>query len=249
MVKFIGAHLLEIILCLTIIILLFAWSLTWYQKLIFMTNYKRMVNNNKRLETERLKYRLQPHALNNTIAHIKAMANKMSGSIDALSEVLEYIIYEGEDSWVDINDELEFVRSFVRLNNLFMPFDDSIQVFENINITGDTKLPVKIPHLVTSYFIENAIKHGDKTSPEFLKIYIAYKDDCFELQVQNKHKEKIKKNNTSGGLGLKNMKRRLEILMPDKFEIRQSCDEKEYQSKLILNLKNEEIESGHLRGQ
>jgi LytS/YehU family sensor histidine kinase len=92
-----------------------------------------------------------------------------------------------------------------------------------------------IPHLITAYFIENAFKHGDTASKDFLIINVELNDCHFRLEVINKI---IPSSGTSGrkGIGLSNMRKRLEYLSSDRFFVTFGQHENEYKSELIINL-------------
>jgi LytS/YehU family sensor histidine kinase len=88
--------------------------------------------------------------------------------------------------------------------------------------------------LITAYFIENAFKHGDIHHPEFLRISLKLTDNTFQMTVVNKVLVKAKE--SKGGLGLDNMKKRLELLLTGKYEIHTEYTEQEYKSTLTIKL-------------
>jgi LytS/YehU family sensor histidine kinase len=191
--------------------------------------------SNLSLETNQLKFQLQPHTLNNILSNLRVFSSKLNRGMESLSETLEYIFYKNDDTLVSIEDEIGFVKSYLELNDLFLHEIDAIQLFEDkVDSKSEFYSKVCIPHLISAYFIENAFKHGDTKHPEFLKINIELQENVFTLNVINKIK---KKNiNTKSGIGLKNMQRRLNILMEGKYEVKNSCNEEEYYSTLILKL-------------
>ncbi len=174
--------------------------------------------DNALLEAEQLKFQLQPHTLNNILANLKSIANKLNKGMGSLSETLHYILYKGQTHLVSIEDELNFIKKYLALNDLFISEIDTIK-FDDSHIDSNAKHYTSpcVPHLVTAYFIENAFKHGDVNHPEFLKIEVKLSDTTFEMNVVNRIRKK--ENETKGGLGLTNMKKRLDLLLSDKYKV------------------------------
>ncbi len=68
----------------------------------------KLIADNAFLEAEHLKFQLQPHTLNNILAHLKLTANKLNKGLASLSETLEYILYKGNNHMVSVDEELTF---------------------------------------------------------------------------------------------------------------------------------------------
>lgn len=190
---------------------------------------------NALLETEHLKFQLQPHTLNNILANLKTIATKLSRGMDALSSTLEYILYKGRTHLVSVEDELEFIETYLRLNDLFLAEVDAIVVDTTTVDRGSAHFKKAcIPHLISAYFIENAFKHGDKDHPEFLRIRVKLDHKLFQLHVTNRILEKPSER--LGGLGLSNMQKRLELLMLGRYTINTSSTANEYHAILTIQL-------------
>jgi LytS/YehU family sensor histidine kinase len=194
----------------------------------------KLIADNALLLNEHLKFQLQPHTLNNILANLKVFSNKLNKGLDSLSETLVYILYRGKNNLVSVQDELNFIKKYLELNDLFTNEIDSIS-FDITKVIPTSKYFYTgcIPHLITAYFLENAFKHGDVNHPEFLRIELTLNDKQFTMKVVNK----IKKKSTTGvgGIGLKNMKERLDLLLPGKYEISNSSNEQEYQTNLLIS--------------
>ena len=184
------------------------------------------------LQSEHLKFQLQPHTLNNILYRLKILAGKLHQGMDSLSEILDYIIYQGKDNFVNVEEEVDFIKKYIVLGDQFISGIEAIS-FDSRQILPTSKYYYAkcIPHLITAYFIENAFKHGDTNHPDFLKITAALDDNKFELRVVNKYKPKTR---ATEGIGLKNMKERLNTLMPGKYELMTECTGDEYISYLKL---------------
>ena len=190
---------------------------------------------NASLEAEQLKFQLQPHTLNNILANLKVLAKKLNKGMESLSKILEYIIYKGDKNLVSVEDEIEFIRKYLALNEQFTDEIDSMKLDKTqVNKTVLHYSNPSIPHLISTYFIENAFKHGDMTQPDFLMIQVSLTENVFALEVRNRIKNKSSEPNK--GIGLQNMHKRMNLLFPGKYEIKQSCNEKHYVSELIIQL-------------
>ena len=193
---------------------------------------------NRKLESDTLKFQLQPHTLNNILASLRSLSFNLNRGIEALSETLEYILYSGENQLVTIQEEIGFIKKYLDLNYIFLAGFDSIKIDTSRVDEGCAHYKERcIPHLVTAYFLENAFKHGDTKHAEFLRINIILLPTYFELRVVNR----IKVGNPIkvGGIGLSNMKKRLELLLQDEFEITNSKSDYEYHTSLKIKLLHE----------
>jgi len=197
----------------------------------------RLISDNSKLKADQLKFQLQPHTINNILANLKAIANKLNRGMDLFSNVLEYILYKGNAHFVSIEEELSFMKNYLILNDTFISEIDAIKVFDNdVNKKSKYYSTNCIPHLITAYLIENAFKHGDINHPEFLKIYLMLNENSFQIVVTNKIKS-IRYSGNSG-LGLENMNKRLELLMNGKYEIESSSNDEEYIATLKIRFYN-----------
>lgn len=195
-----------------------------------------LLAQNAILEAEQLKFQLQPHTLNNILANLKAVASKLHRGMDALSETLEYIIYKGKGHLVTVEDELVFIQRYLILNELFLTHMDSIKLDDTrVNANSEFYRKPCLPHLVTGYLLENAFKHGDTRDPNFLSISVCLSDRVFELQVSNKVRSGH--SNRNGGIGLQNMRKRLDLLASGNYELNHQQTDSEFISTLTVKLK------------
>jgi len=188
------------------------------------------------LEAEQLKFQLQPHTLNNILANLKAVAGKLHRGMDALSETLEYIIYMGKGHLVTVEDELVFIKRYLILNALFVTHMDSIKLDDSlVNANSGFYRKPCLPHLVTGYLLENAFKHGDTRDPNFMTISVTLTDKLFALRVTNKVRPG--RMDKKGGVGLVNMRKRLDLLTSGNYDLQHQQTDSEYISILTVKLK------------
>jgi len=196
----------------------------------------KLVADNALFEINQLKFQLQPHALLGLLGNIKRISNKLNRGLDSLTETLEYILYKGNNNHlVSIKDEIKFIEDYLDLNELFISQIDSVKKdFEKVNQESNFYSSPCIPHLITAYFIENAFKHGDKNHKDFLRVTVKLIDNVFELKIENQINAKIEVK--KGGLGLKNMNKRLELLLKGKYTLDSYVMDQRYYSNLKIQL-------------
>lgn len=186
------------------------------------------------LETEHLKFQLQPHTLGNVVTTINSIAKNLSRGTESLAETLNYILYKGNTHLVSVEEEIDFIRKYIQLNQLLYSDIISARIEDSqVNKMSKYFLTPCIPHLISAYLVENAYKHGDKSHPDFLKIILKLTEYSFEMTVVNRISRNSSENK-NGGLGLKNMEKRLELLLNGKYEVTRNRNEHEYRSTLNI---------------
>ncbi|MFD0795183.1 sensor histidine kinase [Mucilaginibacter litoreus] len=191
---------------------------------------------NQRLSAELsfLKSQINPHFLFNSLNSIYSLAYQKSDTtpeaILKLSEIMRYMLYECNDNKVDLSKEIQYLQNYIDLQKIRF----GNKAFIDFEITGEVTNQQIAPLLLVS-FIENAFKHGvanDPQSPIILKINTI--DGRFYFFTQNK-KHTLNRD-TAGGIGLPNVRRRLDLLYPDKYklEIRDEVDTYTCQLSLVL---------------
>lgn len=179
-------------------------------------------------ELKFLKSQIHPHFLFNTLNNLYALTLKKSDKapemVIQLSNLLEYTLYSGKESEVGLNEELKQIRGYIDLEKL--RFGDRLNITTEIdgNVDG-----LNIAPLLLLPFVENSFKHGASTdlrSP-FIDIKVNVKDNLLNFSISNSRGTEVQKNESyKEGIGLKNVKRRLELLYPRKhtLEITQNND-------------------------
>ncbi len=135
---------------------------------------RQLTSKNISLEANRLKFILQPHTLNNILAQLKVFSNKLNRGMDFLSDNLEYIFYKGENHFVSLGDEIDFIKNYLSLNELFIRGINAVAIDDSRVDKNSNYYNIEcFPHLITAYFLENAFKHGDTNHSDFLKVYLS----------------------------------------------------------------------------
>jgi len=189
-----------------------------------------------KLKQENLRFQLSPHSFKNALGSIKYFTHMADKSIDYLSDVLDYMLYETNVELVSIEQELTFLRDYVELNKLRINNVNAIRINKNIEYNNSLAFKQILPPLITVGFVENAFKHGDLEHDNALLINFDLIGNELNYQVQNKFKRQGAKS-IYGGIGQKNLKERLDILFPNCYILDFKIDNDYYISTLKLILK------------
>lgn len=185
-----------------------------------------------------LKSQVHPHFIFNTLNNIYSYAvqnnSKTADLIHKLSSFLSYNLYESRSASIPLAKELEYVSSYIELEKIRYGdrLDVSINVFnsiKNFNISPLLLLPL----------IENCFKHGLKSTLEkcWIRIDISTQNDWLIIKIENSvGGDQIHSESAKNGIGLENVKRRLEIIYPDKHEFKLTNQETSFFC--ILKIKN-----------
>jgi two-component system LytT family sensor kinase len=189
------------------------------------------------LESSFLKSQVNPHFLFNTLNNIYALSLKKSEQtkviIERLESLLYYMLYECKADLVPLENEFTFTDSYIALEKLRHK-EDQISVTVQINGEIENK---KIAPLLLINFLENAFKHGTKTS--WINLEIDVKEETVHFKLQNSKPFNMVGQAISeykGGIGLKNVKRRLEILYPLRHELNINNLKDRFEVDLFINL-------------
>lgn len=187
------------------------------------------------LETELnfLKSQIQPHFFFNTLNNLYSLTLKKSdqapGIVLKLSELMSYMLYESNTPKVSLSKEIIYLQSYLDLEQL--RFGQRLAV--SFNVKGETD-EQRIPPMILILFLENSFKHGVKNNLNKIKIEITLTVDQGMLFFQVKNP--VPENNipsANTGIGLKNVKRRLELLYGPHYTLDISEQDKQY----IVSLK------------
>ncbi len=173
---------------------------------------KALENANLNAEVNFLKSQINPHFLFNTLNSIYSQAHSRSDntefSILKLSELLRYVLYDSGDNKVDLSKDIQYINNYIDLQRLRL----SQKIRINYSVTGHMQDKHIAPLLLIT-FIENAFKHGISYSlASCIDISIVIFEKTLTLAVVNPVLETD--SFEPGGLGLKNVRRRLELLYP-----------------------------------
>lgn len=181
-----------------------------------------------------LRSQINPHFLFNSLNNIYSLAYQKSdaapNAILKLSEIMRYMLYESNDNRVYLEKEITYLESYIELQKLRFK-DDAYVILE---VEGQIKNQTIVP-LVLISFVENAFKHGIATDPQNpIHINISIFEDKLLFTLYNL-KNKQNKDQT-GGIGMINVKRRLDLTYPNQYKLSVDDGEDKYFCELYLNL-------------
>ncbi len=204
-----------------------AWLVVGLNAAIKVTNKWFKDEQIKReLEKEHLKSELaflqnqiSPHFFMNTLNNIHALIDidtkEAQSSILTLSKMMRYLLYESDRGDTTLKRELEFLRSYVNLMQLRV--DDSVEINLEVKVQNED---AQIHPLLFISFVENAFKHGiSYKDKSFIQIEILQKNKYIEFRCNNSLSVKNDFINPYSGVGLENIKKRLNLLYHDNYQL------------------------------
>ena len=191
---------------------------------------------NQRLTAELafLKSQINPHFLFNSLNSIYSLAYQKSdntpGAILKLSEIMRYMLYESNDNKVALEKELQYLQNYIDLQKIRF----GKNAFIDFKIEGEVGDQRIVPLLLIA-FIENAFKHG-VANDAATAIQLLIRIDATTLYFFIRNKKHANNRDAVGGIGLSNVKRRLDLLYPRKYslEIRDEIDTYTCELSLVL---------------
>lgn len=205
------------------------------------TKTRQQLLENEKLESELkfLKHQFNPHFLFNTINSIFFLIHKnpnmASASLAKFSELLRYQLYECNDVQISLNKEIAYLENFIELEKLRQ--NNNIEVALKINRHHDEQ-PAIAPFILMT-FVENAFKHvsTDTNTHNWIKINLDVNGDQLDFSVANSTSGyKLNDVVHYGGIGLKNVQRRLDLMYPDQYELEIRHQPSSFSVHLKLNL-------------
>ena len=185
-------------------------------------------------ELQLLKAQLHPHFLFNTLNNLYSYTLENSPKspeiVMKLTELLRFMIFESNTSKIPLNKEIKLLQSYISLEEL--RYGDRLEL--SVIISGDIEKYQISPFLLLP-FLENAFKHGTskQLAKSWINLNISMKNSIMKFNLINSiDPEKDEENSRIGGLGLQNVKRRLELLYKDKY----SYETKRNEEAFIVNL-------------
>jgi two-component system, LytTR family, sensor kinase len=179
-----------------------------------------MAKEKAEAELSFLKSQINPHFLFNSINSVYFLIDKNNAdarqALHKFSDMLRYQLYEASGEKIPVEKEIDYLKDYVDLQKL--------RKDENYLVEFNCAPEVKgffIEPLLLIPFVENAFKHiSHKTNQaNFVKVHLSRHNGLFEFAVENSKENGIKLTEKYGGIGLTNVKRRLQLLYPNQHEL------------------------------
>ncbi len=200
----------------------------------------KLAKTNLQLEFDFLKSQISPHFLFNTLNNIYSFSikspEKVPDTILKLADLMRYTLYETESQYVPLAKEISFLNSYVQLQR--------IRHEANADLTYTVKGEpggLLIPPLILIVFVENAYKHGIESSIQlgWIHIELTIGNGIVQLAVANSTSPVKKKKGSAGGIGLNNVRKRLELFYPGFHQLNITSQAHEYYVNLTINLQHQ----------
>ena len=188
-------------------------------------------------ELDYLKHQINPHFFMNTLNNIHVLIDidqeKAKRSIVELSKLMRYTLYESNSQMVLLSQEIDFITQYLSLMKL--RYSDKVEIVSQMPTVTNG---IQIPPLLLVTFIENAFKHGvSYQQPSFIRIALAVGDDNKTIHFECcNSRHLLKQSNDSGGIGLENVRKRLDLIYEDGYKLNVEDDNPE-QYRVTLELK------------
>lgn len=211
-----------------------------------ISDWQRHQRDRKELETQRmqseikfLKSQINPHFLFNTLNSLYALTLKKSDKapeiVIKLSEMMRYMLYESNERRVPLQKEVTYIQNYLALEALRQSGQADISFNVEGQITDQTIAP-----LIFIPFLENSFKHGlnHQISDGYVHVNMKVLGNKLLLRILNSKPAQppLPSENTSGGIGLANVQRRLNLLYPNQYKLDIEDNDKEHIVELSLAL-------------
>ena len=212
-------------------------SLRWRQAQEMLLEAERQKTE---AELKNLKNQLNPHFLLNTLNNIYALiafdSDKAQQAVQELSKLLRYVLYDNQQTYVPLCKEVDFIRNYIELMRIRL--SANVQMITKFDIQPDSQ--TLIAPLIFISLIENAFKHGiSPTESSFISIHLSENANEVMCEIRNSNHPKTVEDKSGSGVGLEQVRRRLEILYPGAYTWSKgvSKDEKVYESRLSIKIR------------
>lgn len=210
----------------------FLWFVIYFIRLLEYNSI--ILEENKNTEIKFLKAQINPHFIFNTLNNIYSMvyfkSDKSLEAIDKLSQIMRFTTYESQKEKIRLTDEINYIQAYIELEQLRHQEDAFV------NFTTSIKNDfTEIPPYILSPLIENALKHGVASNSK--PIHIELKTDDYILTFKVTNEIGSQKKDKLGGIGLDNLKKRLELYYPGRHRLELDNKKNLFTANLEIDLK------------
>ena len=187
----------------------------------------------KEAELKLLKAQIQPHFLFNTLNNLYGLtlekSNEAPNLVLRLSDILDYILYRCNEKYVPLNEEIKNLKNYIEIEKIRHTSRLRVEVS-----VPEENHPVKIAPLLLIPFVENAFKHGVSNNPgkAYIKLELKIIGNAIHFDLIN-FKNPFRVNEKSG-IGLENVRKRLELLYPENYDLQIENKKKEFHIHLVI---------------
>lgn len=196
---------------------------------------KEKQHENLKTELSFLRSQISPHflfnVLNNIAALVRMKSNDLEPTVMKLSSLMQYMLYETDEEKVVVKSEVEYLQAYIDLQQQRYGDELTLQVLFAIREEWHTIEPMLlIP------FAENAFKHGGMLQHPEIHVSLSVMNNKLHFTVKNKFEDSTAIKDKTSGIGLTNVKRRLELLYPGKHVLKIDKQQGWFIIELIITL-------------
>lgn len=194
---------------------------------------KVILEEQKNTEIKFLKAQINPHFIFNTLNNIYSMVHFQSpeslSAIEKLSNIMRFTTYEAQKEHIALSEELEYIKAYVELEEL-RHYENNIVKWQS-EIKDEKQ---RIAPYILSPLVENALKHGSYSEQNPIDIRISTTNKSLNFEVTNTIGKK--KTDKLGGIGLDNLKNRLDLLYQSKYKLETIRIENQFKASIQIQL-------------
>ncbi len=215
---------------------------TVYGLIIHMSDQEKTKQEEKQeklqAELSFLRSQISPHFIFNVLNSIVYLIRTKSSAAESvtiqLSELMRYMLYEAEDVQVSLDKEINYLSNYIELQRV--RFEEDVEI--SLKVEGNIGSQIIEPMLLIP-FVENAFKHGvGMIDTPIIDVLVRCESNELYYEVRNKiAPESAEDKDSSSGIGLKNVKRRLELLYADRHKLEIKKENNWFIISLFLQLK------------
>jgi two-component system LytT family sensor kinase len=201
------------------------------------TKAKERETENLKTELSFLRSQVSPHfmfnVLNNMVALVRKHFDQLEPSLIKLSSLLRYMLYETNEQSVALEKEVEYLQSYIDLQQ--QRFGKNVQLYVDLKEIDNNYF---IEPMLLIPFVENAYKHGiGMVEDAEIKIVLKVKNGLLQFDVKNKFSEIGQTHDQTTGIGLNNVKRRLNLLYKDSHNLVINKNDNWFLASLQINIR------------
>ncbi len=201
------------------------------------TDKKKLQNRLNNVRLDYIETKLSPHLFKNILNSVQSHAYQTYNSLDKLSGVLDYILYESSEKFVTPKSEFDFTVNLIEINKIKMNPLFNFRIKSQIDQEDETYNEKVLAPLITVDFVENAFKHTDFLADDsFIYVFMALKNKILEVKVENRISQKSPLAKKNSGFGGESLEQRLKMLYKKNFEIRKEINDNIHTAYLKINL-------------
>lgn len=200
-----------------------------------MLEYNRAIlEEHKNTEIKFLKAQINPHFIFNTLNNIYAMiyfqSDKSLLAVEKLSQIMRFSTYESQKERIKLQDEINYIKAYIELEQLRHAEAGGVNF--TVGVENDY---MEVPPYILSPLVENALKHGVLSADASINILLDSDGEQLMFRVDNEIG--VQKKDKLGGIGLDNLKKRLDIYYPGSHQLHLNKENNRFIAELSIKLR------------